>query len=310
MMTADLRQAVDDGYAVAALTASEATIYRRFGFGEASWVRHVTVTTDARFRMLVEPRGHAELIDAAELRTLGPEVFARFHAEHPGSIDRHAKYWDKVSGAADDKGEEDPQVHAALHYDESGTVDGYVAYRFQGWDKEPHTLSIVDLVAADDNAYLGLWNTLAAIDLSERVEWESAPLDDPLPFALSDSRLVKTTYVEDWLWLRVLDVERALEARGYAADGEVVVQVTDALEYATGTFRITVRDGRARVQRDDAATPDAVADAAALGSLYLGGVDARVLAAAGRLEERAPGGVQRLRTLLAPVAPVYGITHF
>lgn len=315
MMTADLQQAVDDGYALAGLTASEAGIYRRFGFGEASWVRHVTVTTDSRFRMLGEPRGRAELIEAATLRTIGPEIFARFHASHPGSIDRHAKYWDRATGLADDKGEPDDAVHAAVHYDESGAIDGYVAYKFQGWEKEPFTLGIIDLVAADDEAYLGLWDFLGAVDLVERIEWEFAPLEDPLPFALTDSRLVKTTFVEDWLWLRVLDVERAFAARGYLNDGEAVLDVTDPLGYAAGTFRLRVTGGVGaveRVERRDDAGPDVdvVVDASALGSLYLGGVDPRVLAAAGRLEERTAGGVQRLRSLLAPVAPVYGITHF
>jgi predicted acetyltransferase len=310
MMTDDLRQAAADGFALAALTASEATIYRRFGFGEASWVRHVTVTTDSRFRMIAPPSGRCELIDAAELRRIGPEVFARFHAAHPGSIDRHEKYWDTVTGAADDKGDEDPLVHGAVHYDEQGVIDGYVSYRFQGWEKEPYTLGVVDLVAADDNAYRALWEFLSAVDLVERVEWEFAPPEDPLPFAITDSRLVTTRGTEDWLWVRVLDVPRAFEARGYTADGEVVLQVTDALGYASGTFELRVADGRARVVRRDEAEADVVVDAATLGSLYLGGVDPGVLAAAGRLDERTPGAVQRLRALLAPVAPVYGITHF
>ncbi|MFB2554830.1 GNAT family N-acetyltransferase [Herbiconiux liangxiaofengii] len=310
MMTADLKQAVDDGYAVAALTASEAGIYRRFGFGEATWVRHVVVTTDARFRMIEEPSGRCELIEAAELRTLGPEVFARFHAAHPGSIDRHAKYWDRVSGADDDKGEPDPAVYAAAHYDDSGTVDGYVSYKFKGWETEPHALEIIDLVAADDAAYLGLWDFLASVDLVTRVEWEFAPVDDPLPWAITDSRLVRTGFVEDWVWLRVLDVKSAFEARGYLADGRVVLQVTDALGYAAGTFELRVTSGRAEVRRDDSAEADAVLDAAALGALYLGGADPRVLAAAGRLRPLTPGAVQRVRALLQPVAPLYGISHF
>jgi hypothetical protein len=42
----------------------------------------------------------------------------------------------------------------------------------------------------------------------------------------------------------------------------------------------------------------------------LGGVDPLTLRAAGLLDERTPGAVLRLRGLLAPTAPVYGISHF
>ncbi|MFP5368787.1 MAG: GNAT family N-acetyltransferase, partial [Actinomycetes bacterium] len=47
MMTEDLRLAKDDGVAVAALTASEGTIYGRFGYGVATEVADLTVDTRA-----------------------------------------------------------------------------------------------------------------------------------------------------------------------------------------------------------------------------------------------------------------------
>ena len=55
-------------------------------------------------------------------------------------------------------------------------------------------------------------------------------------------------------------------------------------------------------------TPDVEMDAAALGSLYLGGVDPRVLARAGRLSEHSPGAAGRLaRLFAAPGVPWNGI---
>ena len=53
----------------------------------------------------------------------------------------------------------------ALHYDGAGTVDGYVSYKFLGWDTKPYTVEVVDLLAATNDAYLELWQFLAAIDL-------------------------------------------------------------------------------------------------------------------------------------------------
>ncbi|MGA1838764.1 GNAT family N-acetyltransferase [Herbiconiux sp. 11R-BC] len=312
VMTDDLDRAVEAGYAVAALTVSEATIYRRFGFGVATQVHTVTVATDARFRLLVSPRGRCELVDARELVRLGPEIFAGFHAAQPGSVDRQSKHWERISGVVGEKGEEDRAVRAALHYDESGAIDGYVSYRAGGYDTHPRVLEVVDLVAQNADAYLGLWEFLASVDLVDAVKWDAAPVDDPLRWALENWRQVAASSLDDWVWLRILDVVAAFEARGYAAAaaGEIVLGVTDPLGHAEGRYRLRVADGRAAVTRDDTAPCDLELDVSVLGSLYLGGADPVVLAAAGRLTEPVPGAARALRALLAPVGTVWGITHF
>ena len=185
-----------------------------------------------------------------------------------------------------------------------------MSYLFKGWDTAPQTLEVIDLVAADDNAYLGLWEFLASVDLVERIEWGAAPADDPLRWAVANWRSLALTGLEDLLWIRVLDVVAAFEARAYGGSGSMVLQVTDALGYANGTYRLAVADGQATVTRDDSAAPDVSLEAPTLGSLYLGGVDAVTLAAAGQLVEHTPNAALRVRALLAPVASVYGSTHF
>ena len=152
MMTDDLAAAQENGYAIAALTASEASIYRRFGFGPAVWHRSISVSTDAGFRLLTVPRGSCDWVEASELESIGPEVFARVHAAQTGSVDRHVGIWHHITGTVDSDGHEDRSIRAALHYDEAGAVDGYVSYRFTGWDSEKRAVKVVDFVAADDNA--------------------------------------------------------------------------------------------------------------------------------------------------------------
>ena len=107
MMTADLQRAADAGLAVAALTASEATIYRRFGFGSAMRERTVTVDRSAPVSLLrgpgtaatgTAPAGTVELVAAPDLAATAREAFAAFHAATPGSIDRHESAWPAVTG--------------------------------------------------------------------------------------------------------------------------------------------------------------------------------------------------------------------
>lgn len=310
MMTDSLTRANEAGLAIAALTASEATIYRRFGFGPATWANNISVATDARFRLLTTPTGTAEWLDARDLIDIAPGVFDRFHAGQTGSVDRHVGIWGRISGQSDEVKDEDRAIRAALHYDTTGEIDGYVSYRFTGHATDSRSVEVIDLVAADDNAYLGLWYYLASIELCDTVTWRAGRLADPLSWALVDPRVVTVTGQEDWVWLRILDPIAALEARPYFTDGEIVLRVIDELGFAAGVFRISVTDATVTVERADAAAPDVEIDAWVLGSIYLGGADPVVLRAAGQLVEHTDGAATRLRALLASDGPVYGITHF
>jgi predicted acetyltransferase len=117
---------------------------------------------------------------------------------------------------------------------------------------------------------------------------------DPLWWALREPRVVRTTGTADMLWLRVLDVVAALEARPWYADGEVVLEVEDPLGHAAGRWRVAAGDGAARVTATED-EPEVRLSADALGSLYLGGVEVPTLHAAGRL----PGSAEGVRRLAA-----------
>jgi len=112
---------------------------------------------------------------------------------------------------------------------------------------------------------------------------------------------------QDHLWLRVLDVARALEARTYGAPGRLVLDVTDRLGYASGRFALEAGpDGRASVS--PAGEPaDLTLDVSALGTIYLGDQTVPRLAAAGLVAEQRGGAVSRadrmLRTAARPWCP-------
>ena len=85
------------------------------------------------------------------------------------------------------------------------------------------------------------------------------------------------------MWLRILDVPAALGARTYRGPGRLVIRVDDPDGFADGTWAIDVDDtGTATVEPTDDPV-DATMTVNALGTLYLGGIPARTLAAAGSL---------------------------
>lgn len=321
MMTEDLRRAASEGLPVAALTASEGTIYGRFGFGPAAFARRVQVDTSKGALLAVPPPGSVHPVDPGILLDVAPALFSGFHAATKGSIDRPDSYRLAAAGHWRDHGpRRDKDLRAALHYDDGGRPDGYVTYRFRGWESEPRTVDVVDMVAADPTAYLGLWGYLGSLDLVDRVDFPLAAVEDPLQWALQDTRAYRVVAEEDALWLRILDVVTALEAREYAADGVVVLHVGDPLGLAAGTFRLDCRDGRATVTRVDETvgedggaedgTADVHLDVAALGSLYLGAAHPTSLAAAGRIGFRGTGSREKFTAIFGVSVGPNCLTRF
>jgi predicted acetyltransferase len=311
MMVEDLQAAKADGVAVAALTASEGSIYGRFGYGVASLERSVKVDTTARFTLRHTATGAVEVADPKALLDVAPAVFDRVHRRTPGSIGRQEWYRQHASGSVGRDGKPDPAVKAALHYGPDGGIDGYVSYKFLGWDTTPYTVEVIDLVAATDHAYLELWQFLAAIDLVERVSWNEAPVDDPLGWALSDPRCINASDSRDMLWLRILDVPQALAARHYPADGRLVLDVRDPLGLTAGTFALEADGGQAAVERLPGSTPaDLALDISALSSIYAGGVCPVTLKAAGAITEATPGAALKVRQMFAVERATHCLTHF
>jgi predicted acetyltransferase len=311
MITADLEAAKDDGLAMAALTASEGSIYGRFGFGVATFERSIKVDTGPRFRLRGQQEGTVEVADPSVLLDVAPQIFERAQRVSPGSVDRQEYYRLVASGSIGHDGKPDTSVRCALHYDLSGSLDGFVSYRFKGWDHKPYTMEIVDIVAATNAGYLDLWRFLGSIDLIDEVTWAEAPVDDPLTWALEDPRCIDASEIRDMLWLRILDTPAALRARSFAASGRLVLEVRDPLGLAGGTWVLTSEAGAdAVVTEASGETPHLSMDIADLASIYLGAVSPVTLAAAGRIQEKTPGAALHAQQIFAVERSAHCLTHF
>jgi predicted acetyltransferase len=99
---------------------------------------------------------------------------------------------------------------------------------------------------------------------------------------LTDARHARVTYYEDDLWLRLMDIPAALQARSYAGELNAVLEVSDGFRSDGGRFALEIRDGRARCV-PTGAPADISMDLDVLGSLYFGSHRASIFAAANRL---------------------------
>jgi predicted acetyltransferase len=310
MMGPNLRRAAAAGVPLAALNASEATIYGRFGFAPATYTRRAVVDTGERFQLRTPAAGSVEVTTTQALVDIAPRVFDAFNQHILGSVERSAAYPSRVTGLW---AENDRRVRAALHYSSSGSIDGYVTYVAPAWEDDPtREVAVLDLVTATPDAYFGLWEYLASISLTRTVAISNASVADPLPWAMADPRGYRVTGEDDSLWLRILDPVTALESRPYTSDGTVNLVLSDPLDIASGHFTLTVTDGTGRVTTSsapEAASSAVTMDVSALGAIYLGGTRASVLVDAARISG-ASTSIEVLDRLLShPVAP-YSITRF
>nr|WP_245721421.1 sterol carrier protein domain-containing protein [Nocardia crassostreae] len=161
--------------------------------------------------------------------------------------------------------------------------DGYVLYR-RKWENDENTALVAEFCSVTPEAHIALWRVLLSLDLCHKVEG-SLTESDPLPYLVTDPRLVRVTERYDGMWTRVMDVPAALTARGYRADLDVVLAVTDPFRNAGGAFALRVRDGVAECE-PTTATPDLELGIDVLGSLYFGAHRAQVFAAANRIQAK------------------------
>ena len=319
MITADLRASAERGESVGILIASEYPIYGRFGYGAA--VEGAVYSVDlpsTRFRpgggdngsrrdtAVRRDTGRVELVDLFTMRHEAPALYERFRTAQPGSIERSARWWDRVLHQVEVPGAKPPQGYRALYRSPEGVPEGYVRYSAaQGWDSMRQTgeLTVEELVATTPAAYERLWRFCCEVDLVTKVRAGDRPVDEVLAWLLEDGRAVRQTGRFDFLWVRVLDVLGALSARRYSVDGRVVIEVVDTMGFAGGRYALEGGPSGARCAPTDQSA-DLSMPVGALGSLYAGGVSARVLRAAGYVDEHTPGAIDRanvmFRSSLAP----------
>lgn len=289
------------GEAVGLLYASEYPIYGRFGYGPACRTATWTVTTQG-VAVAGDPHGRVELVapDQALGRTLR-DVFDAWRVGQTGEIRRREVAWDEAIGLVENGWDPAWRGFVALHRDGSGAVDGYARYRAEWkWDarRPASEIQLDELHALTDAAYAGLWRFLLEVDLVARVTASQRRPSEPLPWLLSDARAAAVSEIGDGLWLRLIDLPRALQARTYATAIDLVLETLDD-EAPNGRHRLRLRGGVDRAECQPTDRPvDLTVDVGALGAAYLGGVRLRDAARRTGLVEHRPGAAAELEAAL------------
>ncbi|MFD8598057.1 GNAT family N-acetyltransferase [Kitasatospora sp. NPDC059646] len=289
MMRRQLADLRERGETMAVLLASEAVIYRRFGYGPATYTRRLTVPRHRAAltppRAGQEPTGTVELLRLGDCRDLVEQLYDRYRRSQPGAISRPPLWWSRQAGHPPTA---PAQRYIALHRDADGTPTGYASYSLD----DSLAMLVDEIISLHDAAYTALARYLLGHDLVTEIAFRHFPPGNPLRWQLADFNAGSITNETDWLWVRLLDISRALTARTWSADGELVLDVDDPFLGERTRHLLTVRDGRAECTPTDR-EPDLSLDVSDLGSVYLGGTTPGTLVRAGHIRTHRPDAAAR-----------------
>jgi predicted acetyltransferase len=274
----------EHGQPLSMLWASMAAIYQRFGYGlgyicqrpsfDARRIAFVDdVSVPGRVRMI--PR-------EAALQTIGP-AYARFATPRTLMLRRTHFWW--TEGLLRQWNPGDAPLLIAT-YEEVGEPLGYLLYavtqepaRYSGGNL---AMQVHDFVWLSPAAHRALLQYLAGYDLAHVVTFNALPPDDPLLFAVQEPRDLALQAL-DGTWLRIVDLQAALEGRGYNADGRLTFAIEDELcPWNSGVWELAIEGGTARVRRSDR-EPDLALSPRALAMLACASASATLLARLGLL---------------------------
>jgi predicted acetyltransferase len=283
---------------IAALYASLAAIYQRYGYGIIS----------THHRYAIEPRyiqfSHAQAVPgslrettkAAEFPLL-VDLYRRFREDRTGYVHRGAAMW--AAGVLSEPHGID--TTSIIVYEEAGQPLGYaIATTGPGPDgseggPEPRQrLEINDLIWLTPAAYRAMWEHLGRFDLVGRIVWGQVPADDPLPHLLLEPRMLRDTS-SDGVLARIVDLERALTARRYPLAASLRFDLLDDLcPWNTGLWELEASPEGSAVRRLPAGSPvDLILTPSTLAMLLFNQISAAEAARMGRTEVQDAAALPR-----------------
>jgi predicted acetyltransferase len=293
---------------LAGLWASESSIYGRFGYGPATYRHSIAIETGSIAFRDEQVKGSTRLLGAPEAEPIVRDLYEKARTTRAGFLSRSDAWWVHRVIADPESWRGGKSSNRYVVFEEDGSPTGYASYRQKAkWEDfaAGGEIDVSEVIATTAASHAGIWSFLTNIDLYTDLEYWNLPVDDALPFEITAPRRVRSKLV-DGLWVRLMDVTAALEARAYETDGGITFDLIDASRpHNTGTYRLDVADGRGHCERVSSAA-EATFDTDVMGHLYLGGGNARAMAGAGRVEgdPESVGSLHRLfHTSQAPWCP-------
>lgn len=222
---------------ISGLYASQPPIYRRYGY--SSVVRNCAYSVEPRYLEFIAgkvPSGSFREAGESDIPVFS-QLYDAFIADRTGYLTRNEEAWKRKFNPSLQGGtrffpviyEEDGSPQACFFYFVSSQGPG-----------AGHGLNInvSDVTWHTPSAYRAVWEFFSRMDLGDKVSWRMAPEDDPLHHLVIDPRRLNKT-MSDGLYGRIVDVEQAMDKRGYDTEGTLTFKlVDDFCPWNEGTWKL------------------------------------------------------------------------
>ena len=281
-MTRHVRGRRERDEPLAVLWASEGSIYQRFGYGLATLASSIDLERERAVLVLARAGRPAPCGWSTSTRPGGSS--SRSSSATGRAI---PGFYSRSRDVVGHRGAGRLQVGAARLRSQASTPstrrdgepDAYAMYRVkQDWaNSVPGSELIVnEIMAVDGDALREMWRYVFGVDLIKRITTRAGSARRAADAHGRRAAPRQPAVSRDGMWLRVLDVIAALERRGYAADGSVVLEVSDEFMPERGRPFPADDERRPRHASSAPTTPRTSRSTSAdLGALYLGGFTLR-----------------------------------
>jgi predicted acetyltransferase len=290
LLTALMRRQLADiheaGESLAALWASEPVIYGRFGYGSATPAAQLGVNAREARLPYTSSAQVEQLSPADAIESMRP-IFEAVRPTRAGMLDRDGPWWeDRLRDHESDRDGAQP-LRAAV------TDEAYALYSVTprwGPDGPAGEVNVREVMATTPDGLAAIWGYLLGLDLTTKLTWHLAPADDPLPHMVATAQDVSVRITRG-LWVRVVDVPRALSQRTYGEPFEVAFEVADEVcPWNAGRWALRW-DGSTATCAATATPAGLELGPADLGAVYLGDTTLEQLARVGRVRELRSGAL-------------------
>lgn len=280
VMNRTIKALYDEKIPLSSLYPATQQLYRRSGYEQAGSRHEIRMSMwriDSRERSLSVREWTPA--DEPEVR----RVYNEFARGNNGALDRGPMLWHRIEMAPPNRTER-ARCFVVVGSGKKGAIEGYVFLNQATVPSGKHEVHVLDMGAATPRAARRLWSFLASYaTIGTDLIYNCGPANPMLTLLGEQPYHMELKYF--WM-LRVVDVVRAIEARGYPPgySGEFILDVTDPLiRKNSGAVLVRVRDGCASTARvrGKSSAPRIETSINGLASLYAGFLSGRQCVLAG-----------------------------
>lgn len=239
MMAAAVQEMHAEGIPLSGLYPATQPLYQRVGYEQAGSRFEIKIPVrfiDCREKSLAV----RAITDADESKVRS--CYTNFARAHDGPLDRGEYIWARV------KLFREVPYHGFAAINETGEIEGYLYLTQNRRTDGTQDLQLTDFIFATPRAGRRLWTLLEEFaSIAHDITFYGGPLH-PALYLLAEQRY--SISLKHFWMLRVIDIKRCFEARGYpsAIRGQVHLDVRDeTIPANAGKWTITVEGGHASV---------------------------------------------------------------